>query len=446
MFGTSGIRGIYGKDVTEDLAKRIANIFSDGKLVVGRDIRASGPSLLKAIFEGATAAGADVIDCGIIPTPTLGLATKKYSCRGIMITASHNPPEYNGLKLVENGKEIGKQMEISITKSYNEKKCRDAKNKGSVYFDDSIIDEHKLAIQKMVDVKAISKKKPKVIVDPNGAGAAITPSLLTDLGCQVISINSTFEKFERESEPNEKNLTHLSQMIRATGADFGIAHDGDCDRCVVVDEQGSVLPLDVQLAMMIEYELDGGKNKNKKIVSTVEASLAVREAVEKFGGTIEITPVGSTIIAERIEEIGAIFGGEPCGEYVYSKSVHLPDAPLAAAKFAEMFCKYGQFSKLKAKYKQYFIAREKFGISNKKNKYEIVEKVKAELATIKPTINGKIRIDDGVRVDEEDGWFLVRASGTEPAVRLTIEYKTQAKLLERKENLTKLIEKMLQSN
>ncbi len=436
MFGTSGIRGIYGKDITEDLAKRVANIFAKDKLVVARDIRASGPSLIAAICEGANAAGADIIDCGIIPTPTLGLATKKYNCRGIMITASHNPPEYNGLKLVENAVEINKEMEKIITRTYNEKKWKTSETKGLIHKDNSILDEHKTMILNMVDVKSISKTKPKIIVDPNGAGAAMTPSLLTDLGCQVTSINSTFEKFERESEPNEKNLFYLAKMVKATGADFGIAHDGDCDRCVIVDEQGTVLPLDVQLAMMIEHELRN--SKNKKVVSTVEASLSVREAVDKMGGSIEITPVGSTIIAERIEQTGAYFGGEPCGEYVYSKSVHLPDAPLAAAKFAEIFSEFGKFSKLKAKYKQYFIAREKYSA---KDKYETVDKVKNSIKETK--INGKIRTDDGIRVDEEDGWFLVRASGTEPAVRLTIEYKSKERLETKKKQIQEMIVKNL---
>jgi len=447
MFGTSGIRGIYGKDVTEALAMKVANVFAGKRLVIARDTRGSGIPLSHAVAAGALSAGADVIDLGIAPTPTAALATKKYACRGIMITASHNPPEYNGLKLIEDGKEIGKETEGEVTKAYREAQQKTAKP-GTMLHDNEIIDEHKKFVAGRVDSALIGKKKPKIIVDCNGSASVITPFLLSDLGCQVVTMNTSLEGFGRASEPNEKNLSALAKLVPATGADFGIAHDGDGDRCVIVDDTGAVLPLDVQLAIMIEHELEKikseetkqknkkaseseQKTKNKKIISTVEASLAIRDVVENAGGEIEITPVGSTYIAEALEASGAIFGGEPCGEYVYGDGVHMPDAVLAAAKFAEIFCLKGKFSKLKNKYRQNFMARERFPA---KDKYATVEKIKKTLS-----VRGKLRTDDGIRVDEDDGWFLIRASSTEPIVRLTMEYKTKEKLENRKNEMTTLI-------
>ncbi len=453
MFGTSGIRGVYGKEVTEALAERVAFLFARGKLVVGRDIRESGPSLFDAIRSGADSAGANVIDLGVVPTPTLALATKKHGYRGIMLTASHNPPEYNGLKLIEGGKEIGKALEREITQRYrsdetNLKKAgREGEERaGPGIRDNSIIEDHKRLICGMVDGKAIAKRAPTVVVDCNGAACTITPYLLSDLGCRVISLNASLECFNRPSEPNAANLAYLSRFVPAVGADFAIAHDGDGDRCVVVDEAGGVLPFDAQLAMMIEHELaspsgkteKNEKTKNRKIVSTVEASLTIRDVVEDAGGSIEITPVGSTFVGDALERSGALFGGEPCGEYIYRDGVHVPDAVLAAAKFAEIFCKRGLFSKLKTQYPQNPMARERFP---SKDKLAAMERIKGAVAEF--GIEGTLRTDDGVRVDEKDGWFLIRASGTEPIVRLTMEYTGIDRLAMRQAMLKKMIGKSL---
>ena len=423
MFGTSGIRGLYGKDITEELAFRVGNIFAGKTLVVARDLRKSGVPLTMAVEVGALCAGSDVIDGGIAPTPTLALAAQD---RGIMVTASHNPPEYNGLKLIERSKEIGKELEQDITMQYS-KPPRIAP--AGSFFQKEIIGQHKEMIMSMVDSAVIERRKPKVLVDCNGAAAVLTPYLLSDLGCRVTSVNASLECFNRASEPNEKNLGHLMELVKMTGADFAVGHDGDGDRCVIVDDTGSMLAFDVQLAMMIEHEMS--QSRNKKIISTVEASLAIRDVVHDLGGQIEITPVGSTHVGHMLEKEDALFGGEPCGEYIYRDGVHVPDAPLAVAKFAEIFCTKGKFSELKKKYKQHFIVRERFP---SKQKRKAIAKIKKGIK-----IKGKVRDDDGIRVDEDDGWFLIRASGTEPIVRLTMEYKTEEKLEKRKQELSKLI-------
>lgn len=434
MFGTSGIRGIYGDDITERLAYRIGNIFADKILAVGRDIRKSGIPLKEALVRGSNDAGADVIDLGIVPTPTVAFATRRIAGRAVMLTASHNPEEFNGLKLIEAQKEIGKAMEKQVERDYKGEKARIGAAIGSLYEDRTVIEGHKEMVRSLVDADLIAKRKPKIIVDCNGAASAITPELLTDLGCVVISTNSSMEGFNRPSEPNAKNLEYLSSLVPRVGADFAIAHDGDGDRCVVVDETGAVLPFDAQLALMIEHELGVSKNKKNRVISTVEASLVIREVVEKAGAHIDITPVGSTFIGDLMEENGALFGGEPCGEYVYRDGVHVPDAVLAAAKFAEIFCQEGRFSDLKARYRQHPISREKFSAKDKRASMAAIADSLGSLG-----IRGTVRNDDGIRIDEEDGWFLIRASGTEPIVRLTMEYKDQAKLEERKKRIGSLI-------
>jgi len=435
MFGTSGIRGIYGRDVTEELAGKIANVFAERTLAVGRDLRKSGVPLSRAVVEGAQEAGSDIIELGIVPTPTLALATSKHACRGIMVTASHNPPEYNGLKLIEAGKEIGKDMEKEVVMRYNGAR-KGAPEKGGLVHDSSVLDGHKAMVTQLVDTATIARKRPKVLVDCNGAAAVITPYLLTDLGCRVTSLNASTECFNRPSEPSAENLAYLSELVRRTGADFAIAHDGDGDRCAVIDDEGGMLPLDVQLAIMITHELEG--SRNKRVVSTVEASLVVRDVVENAGGRMEITPVGSTYVGDRLEATGALFGGEPCGEYIYAAGVHVPDAVLAAAKFAEIFCRKGPLSELRKHYKQNFMVREKFQAKGKNAAMAGIKK-----AVDASGIEGTVRSDDGIRVDENDGWFLIRASGTEPIIRLTMEYKTKEKLGEREKELRALIMKNL---
>ena len=163
----------------------------------------------------------------------------------------------------------------------------------------------------------------------------------------------------------------------------------------------------------------------------VEASLTIRDVVEGNGGRIDITPVGSTYVGDMLEGSGAVFGGEPCGEYIYAGGVHVPDAVLAAAKFAEIFCEKGRFSALRRRYRQNFMARERFETPDK---HAAMERIKRSI-----DIRGEVRADDGIRVDEEDGWFLIRASGTEPIVRLTMEYKTKGRLDERKARLESII-------
>jgi len=433
LFGTSGIRGLFGKDITEELALKIANIFAETDVVVGRDTRQTGMPLSEAAISGVMARGKNAIQLGLVPTPTLALSTRKHACNGIMITASHNPPEYNGLKLFSNGMEISRAREKEIEKSYErgDSFLAEWDEVGKSSFEKGAIFEHMALIHSLVDAAAIKKRKPKVVIDCNGAGAAMTPNLLKDLGCDVTVLNGGTVGFGRPSEPNEKNLTELAALVLKMGADLGLAHDGDADRTIAVDEKGRVLPLDVQLAIMCQHELRGSKNKNKKIVTTMEASLAVREAVESVGSSITITPVGSLHVSEEMERQKAIFGGEPCGEYIFSKGIMVPDGPLAAVKMIEIFVQNGLLSSLASKFKTNPMAREKFSA---KKKYEVVDAIKKEIK-----IEGKRSEEDGIRVDEDNGWFLIRASGTEPFVRLTMEYKSKDKLVKRKEELSSLI-------
>jgi len=187
MFGTSGIRGLYGSEITPEPALKIANAFSYANIVIGRDTRNTGPVLEKAAFAGAMCAGRDAISAGLVPTPVLAYATLKYKCNGIMVTASHNPPEYNGLKLISAGKEINKQEEEKVLSNYEKGvKLASWDKNGKLIPDAGILEAYTEFIFPQIDSAAISKKKPKVVIDCNGAGSVITPLLLKKLGCEVI--------------------------------------------------------------------------------------------------------------------------------------------------------------------------------------------------------------------------------------------------------------------
>ncbi len=426
MFGTSGIRGVYGEDVTDELVMKISNLFSDCDIAVGRDIRKSGTALRDSAFKGINSAGFNAVDLGIVPTPTVALASMKYG-KGIMVTASHNPPEHNGIKLMENGREITAAEGDILVKKYNAGEYYEGR-KGDVLQNDTIADEHIEMILGMVK----PEKNLKVVVDCNGATYSITPRVLGELGCQVISINTSSSEFFRPSEPKEKNLSSLMSAVKVTGADLGIAHDCDGDRCVIADRTGRILQMDVQLAMMIEEEMK--KSGNKTIAATVEASLLIRETVENLKGKITITPVGSTYLALEMEKHNAFFGGEPCGEYIYHDGVRVPDGVLSAAKFVELASKY-DISELKNRYSSYPIIREKYPVKDRKASMEKIRKA--------VSADYKFNKMDGLRVDEDDGWFLIRPSGTEKIIRLTMEYKDEKKLEEKRKEIEELIKKNL---
>ncbi len=427
MFGTSGIRGLANVDVTVELAARVGAAIVDeaGRtIVVGRDTRATGEMLESALCAGIVSRGGNALRIGVAPTPTTALASSKRACRGVMITASHNPPEYNGIKIFANGMEIDRDEEKKISERAGGKtkmNAADWRSIGKIDYYEGAIREHVDAVLGLVDVGAIERKKPKVVIDcGNGAGCVVTPYALREAGCKVIGVNCEQSgEFARGLEPNDENLSETRRMVRAVGADLGIAHDGDADRAIIIDEKGELLGLDAQLALACEEILS---RKKGTIVSTLEASLAVRESVERKGGKLVTTAVGSLNVAREMKKNRAIFGGEPCGEYIFPEEMFVPDGVLGALKFVEIFCKKGKLSALRERIKTYPMKRVKIRCARKE---EAMEKIKKEM---KNEFRGRVNDVDGVRVDFEDGWILVRASGTEPIIRITSENKNEKKL------------------
>ena len=437
MFGTSGIRGLYGQEVTAGLAMQVGNAAgcASKSLVLARDTRNTSPILADSLAAGAMQAGALVIDAGIAPTPLLAYATMMEKCSGAMITASHNPPEYNGIKLYSHGMEFAREQEKAVEQSVAAGAKSAAWKSAGQREERDYSGEYSSFLRSMVDAGAIGKRRPRVLVDAGNAAAyALGPKILCAAGCEVVALNCDAPgKFVRNLEPNPSTLQVASKMLLAEKCDFGIAFDGDGDRAIAIDEKGKVLPLDVQLAIFCMHFLGkgaGGKagqdaaSANRKVVSTVEASLCVRETVESLGGKISITPVGSLHVAQEVRKQGALFGGEPCGEYVFPASTPCADGLLSALFIAEIFCQKGKLSALSRGIKSHHVERRKYPCEAGKR-----ERIMQKLSE-RPQLEGSLSTVDGLRYDFEDGWLLIRPSGTEPAIRLTCEAKSAKRLSE----------------
>jgi len=408
LFGSSGIRGLANTEITPGLALNVG--LAVGSLhqsaVIGRDPRTSGEMIEHAIISGLLSAGCDVTRVGMVSTPTLAFAARNYDC-GIMITASHNPPEYGGIKLWnKNGMAFDTPQQDEIESIIKEKKWKNAKwnDIGKVNQTDVIEDHAKMILGK------VGNASLKVVVDCGcGAASTITPYVLRRMGCTVLTLNSQPDGFfpARNPEPIEKNLEMLKKATVAMGADLGIAHDGDADRMMAVDGLGRFLEGDKLLAFF------GLRETRKSIVVPVDTSIMVDDVLK--GRKIYRTRVGDVYVAEELKKRNAEFGGEPSGSWIFPEISLCPDGILAAAKLVEIVEKEGKLNELIDELPTYPMIRGAIPCSNE-NKENAMGKIARALKKL-----GDVTDIDGTRVDTGNGWILVRPSGTEPKIRITAE-------------------------
>ncbi len=420
IFGTDGVRGIVNRELTPklvlELCMSLGTFIDGGTVAIGRDTRISGEMFKNAAISGLLSTGCKVVDVGIAPTPAINYYVRDEMDAGIIITASHNPREYNGLKLVAgDGIGFSRYEERKVEKIYAGKNFRNAEwdGTGALSTDDAI-QRYKDGIKKLVNVERISKRNFKVVVDTGcGAGGIVTPSLLRELGCTVITLNAqldgTFPK--RPPEPTSEVLGDLITLVKRSGADLGVAHDGDADRVVFVDENGSFVNEDVLLAICAK---DALKNKGGVFVTPVSSSLCVKDVVEQCDGELVWTPIGSIHVARKMMELGAVFGGEGNGGLIFPKHQYSRDGAMAVAKILEMICEK-KMSELVEEIPSYY---------NVKKKVKVIDKnglMKRVLGKLKSNVD----TTDGVKIWYDDGWVLIRASGTEPIIRIYAESKSK---------------------
>ncbi|MBS3781200.1 MAG: phosphoglucosamine mutase [Candidatus Thermoplasmatota archaeon] len=428
LFGTNGVRGTINKDMDTDLALQLGKaigtwIGKDKEVAIGTDTRASNYMLKNAVSSGLMATGCDVIDLGEVPTPALQFYTKGLADFGVAITASHNPPEFNGIKCVnDDGTELIGWMEEEIEDIYFSKDFDlvgwdEVGKKKS----DDALDLYSAAIKEKIDEEAIRKAEPKVILDcANGAGCHLTPYLLRELGCEVVTLNAQPDGFfpGHNSEPIKENLQDLIRLTSETDADLGIAHDGDADRTIFIDEDGGYIHGDRTLTLVAEKLVK--ENKGGTVVTPVSSSSSVADVVEENGGELIYTAVGSPIVARRMIEENAIFGGEENGGLIFADHQFCRDGSMTAAKIVEMVAKEGKLSDMIEELPQYFL--EKRGV-------ECPDELKDPLLERLKEIYSETDHDDtdGLKIYYDEGWVLIRASGTEPKYRIYSEATDEIK-------------------
>ncbi|WP_148882641.1 phosphoglucosamine mutase [Thermococcus aciditolerans] len=451
LFGTFGVRGIANEMITPDFAIRMGMAFGtmlkrEGRrrplVVVGMDTRVSGEMLKGALISGLLSVGCDVIDVGIAPTPAIQFATAHFKADGgAVITASHNPPEYNGIKLLEpNGMGLKKEREAVVEDVFFKEDFDRARwdEIGNVRKED-VIRPYIEAIKSRVDVEAIKKRKPFVVVDTsNGAGSLTLPYLLRELGCKVVSVNAHPDGHfpARNPEPNEENLKGFMEIVKALGADFGVAQDGDADRAVFIDENGRFIQGDKTFALVADAVLR--ENGGGLLVTTIATSNLLDDIAERNDAEVMRTKVGDLIVARALLEHNGTIGGEENGGVIFPDFVLGRDGAMTTAKIVEIFAKSGKkFSELIDELPKYYQFKTKRKVDG--DRRAIVAKV-AELAKAR---GYTVDTTDGTKVLFPDGWVLVRASGTEPIIRVFSEAKSEEEAEEYLNLGLELLEKVI---
>jgi phosphoglucosamine mutase len=416
VFGTSGIRGPVGETVTADLALRVGRAVGvdADRVVVGRDPRESGRFLLDALAAGLRETGADVVDLGLAATPTVARAVGwRDADAGVSVTASHNPPPDNGLKLWQpSGQafDAGRRetIEARLDAGVDDLAAPDGLG-GRTAAD--VADRHREAV-----VAAVDPVEPvEVVVDVGNGAGGVTAAVLSSLGCEVRTLNAQPDgRFPgRPSEPTAEHCGDLAALAGNSSADLGLAHDGDADRLRAVAADGTFLSGDVLLAIFGLAAAAAGD----RVAVPVDTSLAVEDALAAADVAVTRTPVGDVHVAEAAAAPDVAFGGEPSGAWIWPDETLCPDGPLAAAKLVELAAERS-LAERAAAVETYPIRRESVETAAKA---AVMERVREAVAGRFDDVSTL----DGVRVDLGDAWFLVRASGTQPLVRLTAEARTE---------------------
>ena len=431
LFGTNGIRGVAGKEIDSGLAFRVGSalgtLFPKRRVLIGRDSRASSPMLLEGVVAGLLGLGNDVDDYGPITTPALEFLVKTTSfSAGVMITASHNPPEYNGFKVVDSdGIEIARSKEEKMELLIYRDKWRTGYQPGQRVRREESIASYFAKVESHLVAKDRIRNLKIVIDTGNGVAALTTPKLLRKLGARVIGVNDVIDgEFPgRNSEPRPESLGALSKIVREEKADLGIAHDGDGDRAIFVDEKGIVQPGDRTLAL-IEDELLKD-HPGAKVVTPINTSMVVSEIASRRKGKLILTKVGSIEVSRTVVREGALLGGEENGGIFYAPHHPVRDGTMATVLVVNAIARTGRsLSKLLDGLPKFYMVKEKIPC-DEGAKDRTMKALKARL-------QGRISSNlDGLRVDLEGrGWFLVRASGTEPLLRLYVEARTESQVQE----------------
>ncbi len=426
MFGTNGVRGVVDQDMNVQKALQIGKAIgavTPGVTAIATDTRYTCDMLKMAVSAGLMSVGCDVIDLGSLPTPALQYYVRTHSVvGGVMITASHNPPQFNGIKVIANdGTEASPQQEEAIEAKYDEEIAPVSwKDTGHTSRYVGAADDYVDAIVSKLDVDAIREANLTVVLDcTNGAAFYTSPLLLRRLGVRAITLNGNPQgEFPgHPSEPTEDNLQDLIKMVKATGAALGIAHDGDADRCVFVDGEGNYVPGDKTLAILARSIVK--ENGGGIVVTPVATSSVIDETVSSVGGKVVRTAVGSPKVARRMIDDGGIFGGEENGGLIFADHQFCRDGGMAIGRMLESIIKIGPLKEQVDSLVPFYTVKKKLVCPD-----DLKESVLNFLDENTPNIRKDTT--DGLKLIFTNGWVLARASGTEPIFRVYAESRDKA--------------------
>ena len=447
LFGTNGVRGVFGKELTlhlvVDLSYSLATYFKKGPIIIGYDGRKSSPILSKIVSSVINSAGIDIGNAGLVPTPCLQYATKRVGYNGgIMITASHNPPEYNGIKPTANdGVEISREDELKVEDVYYSKRFSKIDSFGRDYTNETIIDSYIEAVLSLVNVEKIRQRKFTVAMDiGNGAQARVAPVLLNKLGCKLITINGNIDgDFPgRGSEPTPENLKTLSSMVKNSEADFGVAYDGDGDRSLFCDEEGKVHWGDMVGTAIVRYLLKT-KHSGAEVVCPINTTMALSLVAKEADSKVIHTKVGSVEVSREMLRRKSFIGLEDNGGFMYGKLNEVRDGAMTTALVLEMLSLSNKeeqtLSHTISLLPKIFQYKTKFRCPTKQIANTIVT------MCIEHGSPKKIETLDGAKIwIDEETWIMVRPSGTEPFVRMYAESVDSSLLNSKVSEYRRLIE------
>ena len=445
MFGTNGIRGIANEYLSCELSlkvgKAIAQVLGPGPIAIAMDTRVSSDMIRSAVSSGLMSMGVDVHDLGMIPTPALQYYVKTHDVTGgVMITASHNPPEFNGIKCISaDGTECSHEEESAIEEAYDRELVTVSWDRiGSMEAIEGAGEAYIDAVVSKVDAELIRNADLTVVLDcANGASVHTSPLLMEKLGVHAVVLNGEADGMfpGHYSEPVEENLSELKEEVVRVKADLGIAHDGDADRCVFVSDTGKYLPGDVGLALLSILCMKTTKGK-KQVVSTVALSNMVEDAINDAGGALVRTAVGSPIVARRMIDDGSPIGGEDNGGIIFADHQYCRDGALAAARMIEFAARYGSIQKHVDDLPEYTTIKTAVSCPDDRKTY-LIERLAEQYS------NEKIDRTDGLKITFSDGWVLLRPSGTEPKFRIYSESKDPKVAKDRSEQFVKDVSRIL---
>jgi phosphomannomutase len=430
----SGMRAVVGETLDPSLALKMGKAFGTfigkGPVIIGGDTRVSYDMVQKAVVSGLVSVGTDVIDVGRVLTPTVQQMIRTFNAKGgIVISASHNPIQWNGIKLMNEAgsfltPEEYAQFEPLIKEENFPLKSWDAI--GTVTEVTDAVQRHVDIILSKIDTTSISASKLRVLVDPNnGAGALADPILLDALGVEYDILNADPNgKFNHDPEPLENNLTELKEALQKGNYDIGFAQDADADRLVILDERGRFIGEDYSLGICVDYILQTESSPSDCVVVNLSTSLVIENIAKQHGLTTHYTKIGETNVTEGIRQHNAIAGGEGNGGVIYPKvgwgRDSLVGIVLALKHLAES---KKTVSEIVNSYPKFIMIKDKYSIASRDEVLPFLDKIKAHYAS------NKIDTQDGVKVYFDNAWVHVRPSNTEPIVRIFVEAPTKDEAL-----------------